>query len=159
MKPQLNDIRILKLAQMYEIAYETFLRDVAARVVDDPELGDADHAGRIERHLVRLVDALEPSDDVGIQRAALMDVRDIEAAAERFFRDHADRVHDPEVAALFRDIADEERAHVRAADEMLRTLASRTAGADPRDPYATAWGGFSETRSMPAVRRVLEVAR
>lgn len=135
MNPTLNDIRILKLAQMYETAYEGFLRDVAIRLVDDAglkrrlsSLADADHAGRLEAQLARLSAGLRPSDEVGLQRAALLDVRDIEAAAERFFQDHADRVHDPLVAALFRAIADEERGHVRIAQEILDAFGAEGVG-------------------------------
>lgn len=139
MKTQLNDIRILRLAQMYEIAYEGFLRDVADRVVDDVEvrlqleaLNAPDHAGRIEDHLERLRRGLEDSDREGLQRAALLDVRDIERAAQRFFQLYADRVHDPQVVALFREIAAEDRGHVRDVEDILDRMGGNGDGGDVR---------------------------
>ena len=131
MKPILNDIRMLKLAEFYEEAYEAFIVEIATKVIDDPEIRtrlmalvspeDA-HAERIVENLERLNAAVAPEDHTDLLRAALLDVRDVEQSARDFYIAAVDRVHDPKVAALFRELANEERGHVRIAEDAIRIL-------------------------------------
>jgi rubrerythrin len=126
MKPELNDLRILKLAEMYEAAYERFVLEMANRVVKDEEvrkklltLATDDHHDRIVEEIDRLNAALSPEDQRQVERAALLDVVEIERASRDFFVAHADQVHDPRIVKLFRRIVREEEAHVRLAEEAL----------------------------------------
>lgn len=146
MRAELHDLRLLKLAAMYEEAYERFVVEVADRVVEDPALRARlsrlvdprdRHAERIAAATRRLERTLGPADRAGAVRAALMDVCDVERAARDFYRGMADRVHDGEVAGLFRALAGEEDAHLRIAEGVLRD-AERQAGADARHDAAVA---------------------
>jgi rubrerythrin len=134
MRALLNDIRLLKLAELYERAYEEFVLEVAERIVDDEptraklmHLVDPrdHHAERIAAHLARLNGAVSPDEHGDVLRAALMDVCDTERSARRFYLEHADKVHDPQVARLFRELAEEEGRHARLADEALSALERR----------------------------------
>lgn len=142
MKAQLNDIRLLKLAEMYEAAYEQFILEMATRYIEDPALRERllqaaspedRHAERIAAELERLNAAVGPQDRADIARAALLDVRDVERAARDFYLRHADEVHDRGVARLFRDLAREEDRHLQLAEELVRAVEHRSAlrGARP----------------------------
>jgi rubrerythrin len=135
MRPELEDIRLLKLAEMYEEAYERFVVELATHFLRDPALRERilqvaspedQHHERIVAQLDRLNGALAEEDRAGMVRAALLDVRDVERAARDFYLAHVDRVHDPEVARLFRQLAAEEGRHLRIAEETLR-IAERAA--------------------------------
>lgn len=122
-----EDLRILRLAQMYEKAYEAFVAEVAAGLADDetrrrlaPLLPDKDeHALRISREAERIEGSLGARDEPALVAAALADVVDVERAARELYHRQADRAHDPRVAALFRDLAREESRHLRAAEDAL----------------------------------------
>lgn len=128
MRPELEDLRVLRLAQMYEEAYERFVVEVAGRDVRDPTLRKRlrrlsspldDHAGVLARHAKRIVDALGPDDQAALERALLRDVLEVERAAREFYLSHIDRLHDPGLVALFRTLAREEDAHARIAEDAL----------------------------------------
>ncbi len=128
MNPDLSDIRILKLAQMYERAYEAFVREVATEFVGDDaikaKLGELsgpldNHRDRIAAHLDRLNRKMGPVDPHVVERAALRDVLDVERAARAFYLRFVEEIHDPHVARLFRDVAREEAMHVRIVEDAL----------------------------------------
>lgn len=126
MKPELNDLRVLKLAEMYEAAYERFVLEMANRVVKDEEvrrkllaLASDDHHDRIVAEIERINATLSPEDQWEAERAALLDVLEVERASRDFFNEHTDAVHDPRVVKLMRRVAREEDAHVRLAEEAL----------------------------------------
>ena len=134
MRPELNDLRVLKLAEMYEMAFERFVFEVAERIVQDEEVRAAlrrlvspedRHHERLVEHMVRLNAALTPADQAAVEIAALEDVLEVEAAARDFYRRQADQLHDPRVVKLFRELAAEEERHVRLAREALRLAESR----------------------------------
>ena len=143
MKPDVHDLRILRLAQLYEEAYETFVREVARELVTDEALRrrlerlappDDEHGARIAELLGRIRDRLGPDDALAAERAAIQDVLDVERAAREFYLRHVDDLHDPEAVALFRDLAREESEHVRVAEQVLdaHDARMRRAGFEPR---------------------------
>lgn len=145
MRTELNDIRLLKLAEMYEAAYEHFIVELAERVVKDDEIrrgvmklvAPTDmHGERIAAQLVRLNESVSEEDHEGILHAALLDVRDVERAARDFYLGHADQVHDPEVAKLFRNLAHEEGEHLRIAEGLLQLHQRKTGRAFAPDEFA-----------------------
>jgi rubrerythrin len=132
-RPEVNDLRVLKLAELYEEAYERFVVEVATRVVEDPEVQgllrrlvapEDRHHERIAAQIERLRGSLAREDRDGIARAALLDVVDVERSARDFYLRQADYVHDPEVGSLFRALAREEAAHHGIALQALE-LATR----------------------------------
>jgi len=147
MKAELNDIRLLKLAEMYEDAFERFVVGMATQCVGDPGIrsmlgqlvGGDDHGGRIADELGRLNARTTPEARADVERAALLDVCDVERAARDFYLRQSDQVHDPAVARLFRSLAQEEDRHFRIAQQAL-ALADRKRG------RATAQQGASEGR-------------
>lgn len=136
MPDRLSDIRILKLAEMYERAYEGFVLDLATRYVDEPEIQaklralagpSDDHEARIVAELERLNQEIGPLDRAAIERAALQDVLAVERAAREFYLKFVEEVHDRRVAQLFRSLAREEAAHVLIAEDAL-AINDRKAG-------------------------------
>lgn len=124
----IGDIRILKLAEMYERAFETFLLEMAKKYVQDPAirkklavLADPkdDHGERIAREIDRLNAELGAPDHASIERAALQDVLEVERAARAFYLRFVEEVRDPKVAELFRQLAREEAGHIRIAEDAL----------------------------------------
>lgn len=136
MKSALNDLRILKLAEMYENAYERFVFEVAERIVKDDDVRaslmrlvtptDAHH-GRIIEHMTRLNEQLTPADLAAVELAALEDVVEVEQAAREFYLQHADQLHDVSTVKLFRELAHEEEQHVKLAREALRVAEEKAA--------------------------------
>lgn len=140
MKRELEDLRVLRLAELHERAYERFVRDVADRVPDEKtrarlmRLAQADdHAARIAREIERLSATLAPDDQVEAARASLLEVIDVERAALAFYLQHVDAVHDPALAQLFHDLARQERDHVHVAETILDEHGTRARRA-PRPP-------------------------
>lgn len=139
--PLAHDIRLLKLAEMYEEAYEGFVLQMATQVVDDAELqtmlmqlvdpADA-HGERIAEELDRLNQNVGDELRQDIVIAALNDVIEVERAARDFYRSHAGSVHDREVRALFEELAEAEDRHHEIAKTALRT-ARRKAGLPEED--------------------------
>jgi len=132
----LNDIRLLKLAQMYENAFERFVLQISKEHIHDPEVQRKlaalldprdDHEGRIRRELTRLNSEADTKDVAAIERAAILDIEEVERAANLFYLRHLDDVRDPRVAELFRALAREEATHARIASEAL-ALAHRRHG-------------------------------
>lgn len=128
MRPELEDLRILRLAQMYEDAYERFVLDVARRHVRDPTVRKRlrrlsspldEHEAALAEQAKRILDALGPDDHAELERAMVRDVLEVERAAREFYLSNMDRLHDPQVVALFRALAHEEEAHARIAEEAL----------------------------------------
>lgn len=127
----LEDLRMLKLAEMYEMAYERFVNEMAERVVRSGEahhvLKDiapraGAHRERIAHHLARLSDLLDPSSQQKLEQAALQDVVDLETAGREFYVRGAARLHDPLVSALFHDLAREEGEYARLAEGALSAI-------------------------------------
>ncbi|MBI4392960.1 MAG: hypothetical protein HY556_04050 [Euryarchaeota archaeon] len=136
MRSDLNDIRLLKLAELYETAFEQFIIELAARFVDDEMIRsklsalsapDDRHRERIVKEMERLNARIDPADRVDVMRAALLDIRDVETAARDFYIRQADNVRDVRVARLFHDLAREEERHRRIADEAI-AMADQRAG-------------------------------
>lgn len=136
MRREVNDLRILKLAEMYEISYERFVAEVARRIVRDEEVREKlmqflpdgeDHHARIVQHMTRLNAKLAPEDHAAVEIGALEDVLEVELAARKFYAEHADQLHDPQIVQLFRELASAEEKHVRLARQVL-DLALRKAG-------------------------------
>lgn len=128
MNDRVDDIRILKIAEMYERAYESFVLEIAEKYVHDPAVKKLIHklAGPNEKHGERIASAIERLNaQLGIvgraslERAALRDVLDIERSARAFYMKYVEEVHDPGVAALFRALAHEEGEHIRIAEDAL----------------------------------------
>lgn len=126
--PRLNDIRILKLAEMYERAYEGFVLEMAERYVWDPDIrgrvarlvAPADrHAERIAAELGRLSALADDADRAAFERAALRDVVEVERSARSFYLRYMDDLEDEGARKLFRELAKEESAHVRIAEDAL----------------------------------------
>lgn len=124
----MNDIRLLRLAEMYESAFEAFVVELAARDIRDASLRkelltvispDEDHGGRVQTEMQRLHEALGPEAAAALERGAILDVIDIERAAREFYMTHVDSVHDPRVVKLFRELAMEEDRHARIAERVL----------------------------------------
>lgn len=121
----LEDLRLLRLAELYEVAYEQFLLDVADREVRDPEVraallklaGPDDHRARIVREMDRIRASLPEQQRAAAVVGTVQDVVDCERAARRFYLERLDAVHDPAVAKLFRDLFQEETRHVAWAEE------------------------------------------
>lgn len=124
-----SDLRLLKLAALYEEAYERFVHDVAMRTVEDEDLRarllaltppDDAHAERILVERRRIEAVLAREDRSAILLGALLDVVDVEREARSFYLSSLPQVRDPRVARLFRDLAREEDAHVGIAEGVLR---------------------------------------
>lgn len=128
MDPTLSDIGILKLAQMYERAYEEFVLEMAKKYVHDEDVkkrlaklvGPADrHGERIVAEIERLNTSLGDVDRASLERAALRAVLHVERSARAFYMKFVEEIHDPGVAVLFRTLAREEAEHIRAAEDAL----------------------------------------
>lgn len=142
MSPLLHDIRILKLAELHERAYEAFVLEMASRYVRDPEVQDAvralvaagdAHTDRITALLTELSARVPPDDVDDIERAALLDILAVERAAREFYLRHLEEAQDERVSRLFRDLLHEETLHVRAAEGALATH-DRRRGPRPKQP-------------------------
>jgi hypothetical protein len=140
--PLVEDIRLLKLAELYEEAYERFVITMATQVVEDPDVRARlmrlvdpadDHGGRIHDQLERLNGMLGQKDATSILLGALVDVCEVEMSARDFYLDHADDAHDPKVRELFHELAKAEAAHLRIAQQTLRE-AKKRAGLDVDRP-------------------------
>lgn len=132
----LSDIRILKLAEMYERAYEEFVLEMAEKYVHDDAIKKQLHklAGPIDKHGERIAAAIErlnarlgDVDRASLERAALRDILDVERSARTFYLRYVEEVHDPDVAFLFRALAHEEGEHIRIAEDAL-ALSDKKAG-------------------------------
>lgn len=135
-RANIEDIRLLKLAEMYERAFERFVLQMHQFHVEDEDVRRKlaplldprdDHEGRILRELQRLNADVATHDAALIERAAILDIEEVERAAHEFYVRHLDDVHDARVAALFRELAREEDRHARIASEAL-ALADRRRG-------------------------------
>lgn len=133
--PLLNDIRILKLAEMYERAYEGFVLEMADKYVRDDEVkrrlhrlvAPTDrHGERIGVELQRLNALASEADQTAIERAAIRDVLEVERAARAFYLRFVEDLQDARCADLFRKLAREERAHVRIAEDALALSGKHT---------------------------------
>jgi rubrerythrin len=130
--PVVEDLRLLKLAELYESAYEGFIVQMATQVVGDDEaraqlfrLVDPadDHAGRVAELMTVLNDRLDARGRRHLAVAALEDVVEIERSARDFYRSHAPKAHDAAVRGLFEELARAEEEHARIASKALATLA------------------------------------
>lgn len=129
----LTDIRILKLAELYERAYERFILELTERYVKDPGVrgeverlvSETDEHGARIATLLRELSSEATHGSFEVERAAILDILAVERAARDFYVKHLEDVHDPRVAALFRDLAREETHHVGIAEGAL-ALADRT---------------------------------
>lgn len=138
-RPEIDDLRLLKLAEMYERAYEAFVLEVAERIVRNDAVreelrklvGDDRHGERIAAEMTRINAQLGPSDHADVEVAAVEDVVEVERAARDFYLRIVDRVHDPRLVELFRDLATEEEGHMRIA---LRALVLANGKANPLRP-------------------------
>lgn len=127
MDPNLDDLRFLRLAAMYERAYEGFVHESSKNHLSErnrlrlaplePERDD--HEGRIRALIDALNARIPPEKRDAVERAVLMDIVEVERAAREFYLDHLDRAHDPAVVALFQSLAREEGRHVRIAEDAL----------------------------------------
>ncbi|GEM_PF-4521168 len=140
-----RDVRLLKLAEMYEVAYEGFVLEIAQRVVKDADVRSTllrlaggprtgvDHHERVVRELERLNAALPQGAQPAIDLAAVQDVLECERAAHEFYLERVEEAHDPRVRALFRDLAKEEAGHIaiaQAAFDLAQRRARAVSGVD-----------------------------
>lgn len=126
MKPELDDLRVLRLAELHARAYERFVLDVADRLTDEKTrarllhlAASGDHSGRIAHEIERLSSKLSPEDQAEAARASLLEVIDVKRAALDLYMRHVDAVHDPAVVQLLHDFVREERDNVRVAETIL----------------------------------------
>lgn len=132
MKPELDDLRALRLAELHERAYERFVRDVAEHVADEGARADlagiaaSDDAARIAAEIERLRAKLSPEDAADAARASLLDVLDVERAGLEFYVKHVDAVHDPALVQLFHDLAQRKRDRIHVAETILDEHTLRT---------------------------------
>lgn len=135
MKPEVNDLRLLKLAEMYALARERFVAEIEAHVVDDPDVRAvlqrliASHGGqraRLASEILQLNAGIHPEAHAEVVRAALLDIREAEEDAREFYRAHADRLREVPLAHLFQALAQEAARDARLAEDALR-LADRKA--------------------------------
>lgn len=119
MKDVVGDLRVLRLARMYEEAFAAFVESIAGAPARD------DHGARLAASEARLRTLLEPEDIVELARSELLDVVEVERAARAIYLRFADEVHDPALARLFRELAAHEVEHVRRAQAAVS--ASRNA--------------------------------
>jgi rubrerythrin len=126
--PIVSDLRHLKLAELYELAFERFVRDLALRTVRDPNVraqimrlvpDDDPHAGRIQAEIRRLNASVREEDMAQVERAALLDIVDVERSARQVYLDLVDKAHDPAIVKLFKELAHEEAEHTRIAERIL----------------------------------------
>lgn len=131
MNPQLNDLRLLHLAQAVEDifeglekAFERHLPDGAVKATLKPLfLGGPNHH-RLEEAYARLNRALA---GVDVTPDDLLDALLLcERTAQNFYLQHAKELQDPALARLFEGMAAEEGQHLRAVQEAQRL---RQAGA------------------------------
>lgn len=163
MSDRLHDIRILKLAEMYELAYERFILHIATTVIRDDALrrdllklapsSDAHH-DRIVQLLARLNAELDATEALAVEHAALLDVADVERAARDFYRAQAERATHPDVRRLLGDLAQEEEGHVRFAEDLLARARGPLLGHMRTfplltHPEAVAWGARGARRANP----------
>jgi len=153
MDPRLADLRILRLAQMYEHAFETFVATASARYLDGPtrerlaplQPERDQHEARVKALIERIESDVSRDMDGALARSVLLDVVEIERAAREFYLNHLDRVHDPDVARLFHKLAAEESRHVEIAEMALAALGpdeSVVRESDAND--IPAWEGTSD---------------
>jgi rubrerythrin len=125
----LDDIRLLKLAEMHERAYESFILEMADRYVrDEAARGEIrklvgstdDHGARIAKLLAELSAKVPSEKQPLVERAALLDIIDVEHLAREFYLPRIDQAHDKRVIELFRELARQEALHVRIAQDALR---------------------------------------
>lgn len=140
-----TDLRLLKLAELYEDAYERFVRDIALETIEDPAMRarllhlappEDDHAKRIHAERERVESSLGPEDKPAIVLGALIDIVEVERAARNFYLASFRETYDPRIAHLFRQLAREEEKHTEIAQRILRDAeaALRPAeGAQPED--------------------------
>lgn len=140
-----TDLRLLKLAELYEDAYERFVRDVALRTIADPTMRarllqlappEDDHAKRIHAERERVEASLEPEDEPAVILGALTDVLEVERAARNFYLASLQETYDPKIAQLFRQLAREEEKHTDLARGILRDAEATLGpapGAEPED--------------------------
>lgn len=136
MKASLDDLRILRLAQLYERAYESFVREIASTIVEPrtreklrelvPETDD--HDAILGKRIAAILAGLEADDRRRAERAALLAVVEVERAAREFYVANLDSLHDPALVDLFGRLATEEARHVRIAQAAvdLHEAAGRT---------------------------------
>lgn len=108
-----EDLRILRLAKLYEDAYHAFIRD-ALREQADPGTREKlaallppqnKHVDELERQEARLRSQLRDADAPQLAAGVLADIVDVERATREFYFQNADRIHDPALAQLFRELA------------------------------------------------------
>lgn len=123
-----DDLRILKLAELYEDAYERFVREAALRTVEDPGMRakllrlaplDDPHGARIAAERRRIEARLGPADKPAVLVGTLLDVVEVERAARSFYLSALTQAHDPGLVKLFRELAREEETHVGIAEDVL----------------------------------------
>lgn len=142
MRPELDDLRVLRLAELHERAYERFMLDVAEGLPDEKTrerllhlVHSGEHGARLAREIARLSARLSPEDKAEAARASLLEVIDVERAALDLYMRHVDAVHDPSVVQLFHDLVREERENVRVAETILdeHHMRARRAPRPPRE--------------------------
>lgn len=143
MRPLLEDIRLLKLAEAREVAFIALLVDLSASLVRDRaalahvhELLCAAQTRRLAlaRRLERLNARLAERRPEEVERAALMDLAEAARGDEAFHRDLAPRLHDDDDARLLRDLAAAKHREAAALDELAGVLTRGAPDAAGRMP-------------------------
>lgn len=163
---------MLKLAEFYERSCEAFVRDLARRDVHDPEVlaevrklaaKPERHEARVAALLARKRAELNPAQREALERAALLDILEVERTAREFYMRSFERVQDPEVGHLFRDLARAESRHLELAEHALALAEMRHGPPEPRGPKGALrsleeettplWEGTSEPRPKDVPER------
>jgi rubrerythrin len=156
MDVHLEDLRILRLARMYEHAYESFVQTVASEHLDDetrallaPLAPERDrHEERVQEAIDRIERSMPAGEERALMRSVLLDVVEVERAAREFYLDHLDRVHDKDAVRLFHELAAEEARHVEVAERALDALGPVASAREaPDDERVPAWEGTSDMRA------------
>ena len=147
MRPDIHDLRLLKMAAFYEQAHERFALDVARRVTQDAQiqrgLERLARSSDAQRHAVadlmqERATTLTPQDHQELVVAALLAVRDMSRNAHDLYWRLLDEAHDEAVATLFRSLRRETERHLRLADELVYRAQRTRADGHGRDtdPHA-----------------------
>lgn len=128
----LNDLRILRLALHMEETFERYeenlrhdIPQVPIRAKLAPLFDEGDAHERLRRAFAELSRAAARRQSPADSASILQTLHDCEEAAHEFYLHYLDRLSDPALIQLFKDLAAEEADHaqvVEQAREMLRSF-------------------------------------
>ncbi len=164
----LNDLRILKLAQMHEQAFSRFVGEVATPQIQDESLRDhlAHIAPPTDRTHARLAaEAERLSSSVGAnhhanrERALLLDILELAEAEREFYVRHMDELHDPRAVRLFRELVHVQEERVQQARRLLRAADARSSERKRRVGAESTLGSLLSEDDVPLREGVSDYGR